>query len=213
MQTMTPTLNQHRCRSDDPADMITSDQSSTLSRDDVFHVLQTNRRRDAIAYLLDRDGPVKMSDVAEYVAAKENGTTVANLTSAQRQRVYIPLYQSHLPKLDKKGIIEYDQPRGIVRSTDRIETFRPYLEEATDSADSSARGSHRSVVAGALGDYHVTSACASTGLLVATMAGLLQIPELTLAVLIVGLFTLATVATTITDSLASNDAIDGRSVH
>ncbi|WP_440765722.1 DUF7344 domain-containing protein [Natronorubrum sp. DTA7] len=210
---MTSTSNQHRCRSDEPADTIESDRSSPLSQDDIFHVLQTNRRRDAIAYLLDRDGPVKMSDVAEYVAAKENDTTVANLTSAQRQRVYIPLYQSHLPKLDKKGIVEYDQSRGIVRSTDRIEIFRPYLEDTTDSADSSARGSHRSFVASAVGDYHVTSACASTGLLVATMAGLVQLPELTLAVLIVGLFTLATVATTLTDSLASNDAIDGRSVH
>ncbi|SDJ87774.1 hypothetical protein SAMN04515672_1687 [Natronorubrum texcoconense] len=213
MQTMTSTSNQHRCRSDEPADTTESARSSPLSRDDIFHVLQTNRRRDAIAYMLNRDGPVKMSDVAEYVAAKENDTTVANLTSAQRQRVYIPLYQSHLPKLDKKGIIEYDQSRGIVRSTDRIETFRPYLEDTTDSADSSTRGSPRSIVANAVGDYHVTSACASTGLLVATMAGLLQLPELTLAVLIVGLFTLATVATTITDSLASNDAIDGRSVH
>ncbi|ELY42009.1 DUF7344 domain-containing protein [Natronorubrum tibetense] len=210
---MTSISNQYRCRADDPADSVTSDRSSPLSRDDIFHVLQTNRRRDAIAYLLNRDGPVKMSDVAEYVAAKENETTVASLTSAQRQRVYIPLYQSHLPKLDKKGIVEYDQSRGIVRSTDRIEIFRPYLEDMTDSDDHSSRDAPRSIVASVVGDYHVTSACASTGLLVATMAGLLQIPELTLAVLIVGLFTLATVATTITDSLASNDAIDGRPVH
>ncbi|WP_436347813.1 DUF7344 domain-containing protein [Natronorubrum sp. FCH18a] len=210
---MTPTSNQHHCRSDEPADAIASDRSSTLSQDDIFHVLQTNRRRDAITYLIDKDGPVKMSDVAEYVAAAENDTTVANLTSAQRQRAYIPLYQSHLPKLDKKGIIEYEQSRGIVRPTDRIEIFRPYLEETSGDTDGSSRDSLQSIVTSAVNDYHVTSTCASTGLLVATMAGLLQIPELTLAVLIVGLFTLATVATTVTDSLATTDGVDGRSVH
>lgn len=205
--------SKHHCRpSDEPAD-TTSDGPSPLSRDDIFHVLQTNRRRDSIAYLLDEDGPVKMSDVAEYVAAEENDTTVANLTSAQRQRAYIPLYQSHLPKLDKKGIIEYDQSRGVVRPTDRIELFRPYLETTTDGTDRSDRESHQSLVTSVVGDYHVRSLCASTGLLFATTVGLLQIPALTLAALIIGLFTLATVATTVTDSFASADAVDGRTAH
>lgn len=71
-----------------------------------------------------------MGDLAEIVSAKEHDVTVAELTSTQRQRVYIPLYQKHLPKLDKKGIIEYNQSRGVVRPTDRLEIFRPYLEAA-----------------------------------------------------------------------------------
>jgi len=53
---------------------------------------------------------VKMCDVAEHVAAKEHETTVKQLLSDERQRVYIPLYQSHLPKLDEAGIIDYDKP-------------------------------------------------------------------------------------------------------
>jgi len=122
--------------SDTPSSDPQFDETAELSPDDIFHVLQTNRRREAIRYLLDEDELTKMRDVAEHVAAKEHETTVAQLTSAQRQRVYIPLYQSHLPKLDKKGIIEYDQPRGSCdrpidwRYSDRISRRR-----TTNSSD------------------------------------------------------------------------------
>ncbi|NUC70823.1 hypothetical protein HTZ84_00600 [Haloterrigena sp. SYSU A558-1] len=112
-----------------------AEASAALSPDETFHILQTFRRRESIRYLLERDGPVKMRDVAEHVAAREHKTTVAELTSAQRQRVYIPLYQSHLPKLDTAGVIEYDKPRGIVRPTERLESFRPYLEATTAPTD------------------------------------------------------------------------------
>ncbi|ADB61870.1 hypothetical protein Htur_3002 [Haloterrigena turkmenica DSM 5511] len=112
-----------------------AETSAALSPDETFHILQTFRRRESIRYLLREDGPVKMRDVAEHVAVREHETTVAELTSAQRQRVYIPLYQSHLPKLDTAGVIEYDKPRGIVRPTDRLESFRPYLEAATTPTD------------------------------------------------------------------------------
>uniref|UniRef100_A0A7D6GIT5 DUF7344 domain-containing protein n=2 Tax=Natrinema zhouii TaxID=1710539 RepID=A0A7D6GIT5_9EURY len=71
-----------------------------------------------------------MGTLAEIVSAKEHETTVAELTSIQRQRVYVPLYQNYLPELDTKGFIEYNQSRGIVRPTDRLEVFRPYLEAA-----------------------------------------------------------------------------------
>ncbi|SFS78265.1 DUF7344 domain-containing protein [Halostagnicola kamekurae] len=113
---------------DDPSDDLHEEQASALSSDTVFHILQTSRRREAIRYLLAADGPVKMRDVAEHVAAVEHETTVAKLDSTQRQRVYIPLYQSHLPTLDEEGIIDYNKSRGIVRATDRLEVFRPYLE-------------------------------------------------------------------------------------
>ncbi|WP_049972884.1 DUF7344 domain-containing protein [Haladaptatus cibarius] len=110
-----------------------------LSTDDVFHLLQSQRRRDAIRFLRDKDGPVEMRDIAEQVAAWENDTTVQTLSSSERQRAYIPLYQSHLPKLDEEGIIEYDQNRGIVRKTPLSEQLECYLDvddEPTEDEDS-----------------------------------------------------------------------------
>lgn len=167
-----------------------AETSAALSPDETFHILQTFRRRESIRYLLREDGPVKMREVAEHVAAREHETTVARLASAQRQRVYIPLYQSHLPKLDTAGVIEYDKPRGIVRPTKQLESFRPYLEAATvptdaepDRADREAARKGRQQSAAALG--------ASVSFLLATAAGGLQLPGAVLGAVIVALFVAA----------------------
>jgi len=94
---------------------------------DVFHLLQNNRRRSAIRYLRDTDEPVEMRDLAEQVAAWENDTTVQALTAKERQCAYIPLYQSHFPKLDDEGVIEYEQARGIVEKTPVASQLEQYL--------------------------------------------------------------------------------------
>ncbi|WP_101298275.1 DUF7344 domain-containing protein [Halegenticoccus soli] len=105
-----------------------SERASDLSKDDLFHVLQNQRRRRVLKYLQGREGPVGMRDVAEQVAAWEHDTTVEALASDERQRVYIALYQSHLPKLDEKGIVDYNQSRGLVERTPLADQFDPYLE-------------------------------------------------------------------------------------
>ena len=104
-----------------------------LARDKIFHILQTQRRRDALRFLKDTDGPVEMRDLAEQVAAWENETTVQALTSDERQRVYIALYQSHLPKLESEGVIRYNKSRGIVERGPLADQFDPYLDTASES--------------------------------------------------------------------------------
>nr|WP_049941850.1 hypothetical protein [Haloterrigena turkmenica] len=187
-----------------------SDEPEALSPDDIFHILQTNRRRDAISYLLDREGPVKMSDIAEHVSAKEHETTVAELTSTQRQRVYIPLYQSHLPKLDEKGVIDYNKPRGIVRPTERIEVFRPYLEAAESNESPDQPDADDGLVDQLFDGTHAMFVGASVGLLAASVSGLLVIPQLTLVAIIGLLFVLTTIKTNLVDSAATKHTGDGR---
>ncbi|WP_339105837.1 hypothetical protein [Haloterrigena salinisoli] len=192
--------------SDSPSDDTSSDEPEALSPDDIFHILQTNRRRDAISYLLDREGPVKMSDIAEHVSAKEHETTVAELTSTQRQRVYIPLYQSHLPKLDEKGVIDYNKPRGIVRPTERIEEFRPYLEaaESNSSPDQEDSDADDGRLGRAFGGSQSMLTGASVGLLAASVSGLFVIPNLALAAIIMLLFVFATITTNAAASTTSS---------
>lgn len=100
-----------------------------LSRDDIFHILQTKRRRDVLRYLQTRTEPVELGELAEQIAAWEQETTVDQLHSTERQRVYISLYQSHLPKLDNRGIVDYDKDRGFVTKTPLAAQLEPYLEE------------------------------------------------------------------------------------
>lgn len=110
-----------------------------LSTDDVFHVLQTKRRRDVLRYLQDTSGPVRMRDLAEQVAAWEQQTSVEALSSNERQRVYISLYQSHLPKLDEEGIVTYDKDRGIIERAPLAAAFDPYIDEAIGSESAEVR--------------------------------------------------------------------------
>ena len=104
-----------------------AEQPETLAKDDLFHLLQNERRRRAVRFLLDQEGGVDMGDVAEHIAALENDVAVAELSSAQRKRVYVGLYQCHLPKLDEEGVIDYDKNRGRVSRTERTEALAPYL--------------------------------------------------------------------------------------
>ncbi|MFB6121603.1 MAG: hypothetical protein ABEJ68_10855 [Halobacteriaceae archaeon] len=115
----------------DPTDG-TGDERATLVEDDLFHLLQNYRRRAVVRYLRGREGPVEMRDVAEQVAAWEHDTTLEALTSTQRQRVYIALYQSHLETLEDAGVIEYNKPRGIVDPTPLLDHVATYVD--VDSA-------------------------------------------------------------------------------
>jgi len=114
---------------------------SQLTRDDIFHVLQCRRRRLVLKFLqeYDGDGSVPMRDIAEHVAAVEHDTTVDGLASRQRQRVYIALYQDHLPKMDTAGIIDYDQSRGHVAPTAQTVAFYRYLDREPSIVSDRAR--------------------------------------------------------------------------
>ncbi|MDF9746951.1 DUF7344 domain-containing protein [Natrinema salsiterrestre] len=116
--------------------------SPELSLDDVYHLLQTKRRRDVLRYLREAEEPVRLRELAEQVAAWEQETTIDELSSDERQRVYISLYQSHLPKLDNHGIVDYDKDRGRVEPTARTPLLDSYLEPPT-GADSSDRWPRR----------------------------------------------------------------------
>jgi hypothetical protein len=118
-----------------PESQTNRDTTDDLSTDDLFHLLSNQRRRDTLRYLANRDGPVIMRDLAEWAAARECEKPVSQLRSKERQRVYIALYQSHLPKLDDNDIIEYNQSRGIVRRTALADQLTPYLDLKQEQDD------------------------------------------------------------------------------
>ena len=108
------------------------DGGSKPPLDVVFGILKNKRRRQVLEYLQDTE-EVPLGQLAEHIAATENDTTPKQLASSQRKRVYVGLYQCHLPKMDDAGVIDYDQQRGRIRRTDRIEHVQAYLEDTTDT--------------------------------------------------------------------------------
>lgn len=103
-----------------------------LSQDQVFEVLKSPRRRYALYYLKQVGGKAELAEITEQVAAWENEITPSQLASDQRKRVYISLYQTHMPKLDDAGVVEYDQGRGVVELAENARELDVYLGEETE---------------------------------------------------------------------------------
>lgn len=113
----------------------TEPEPATLSMDVTFGLLKNRRRRETLQYLREHDGETTLDEVAEHIAARENDTTVAALSSDQRKRVYIGLYQCHLPKLDDAGVVDYDKDRGTIRMRGEAEQLFRYLDPPSEETD------------------------------------------------------------------------------
>jgi len=107
--------------------------SDEMSPDLVFEILSNTRRRMVLYYLREESGWVTVQELAGEIAAMENDIGVDELTRQQRKRVYVSLYQTHLPKLEETGIIEYDDDREEVRLTDRAIEIDSYLTPTSES--------------------------------------------------------------------------------
>lgn len=104
---------------------ITDDPA--IGIDQVFEILKNKRRRFVLRHLEAAEGQVRLSELAEQIAAWENEKEVRQITSQERKRVYVGLYQCHLPKMDDMGVIEFNKPRGIVQPGENIDLVRRYL--------------------------------------------------------------------------------------
>ncbi|WP_256301008.1 DUF7344 domain-containing protein [Haloarchaeobius salinus] len=103
-----------------------------LTQDVVFDILSNSRRRFILSRLQKRDEPIELMDLANQIAAWENDTTVDELTDKQSKRVYVSVYQTHVPKLESVGLITYDPDTGLIELADQareIDRYMPDQEE------------------------------------------------------------------------------------
>lgn len=89
----------------------------SLPPDDAFEILRNPRRRHALRILARRDGTIGLTDLASEVASIENDKRPDDVSSAERKRVYISLYQCHVSKMVEAGTIEYDADTRVVEIT------------------------------------------------------------------------------------------------
>ncbi|MDS0295602.1 winged helix-turn-helix domain-containing protein [Halogeometricum luteum] len=80
-----------------------------IGEDDLYEMLGNPRRRHTLRYLRERDGPVAIGELAEHIAAAENGIPVEEVTHAQRKSAYTALYQNHLKKLADSGFVQAER--------------------------------------------------------------------------------------------------------
>ncbi|WP_254274020.1 DUF7344 domain-containing protein [Haloarcula marina] len=99
-----------------------------LSKGEIFDVLQNERRRYTLQYLRENGGPVDLGDLADHVASLEYDCPEGEVSSTQRKRVYTTLQQTHLPRMDETGIVDYDADAGVIATTPQTEELTVYLE-------------------------------------------------------------------------------------
>lgn len=102
--------------------------SQSLSQDEVFDLLSSPRRRYVLYYLRDTGEPIDLTSLAEEVAAWENETTVEDITQQERKRVYVSLYQTHVPRLAEAGLVEHDADTGKVALSEDANQIDQYLQ-------------------------------------------------------------------------------------
>jgi hypothetical protein len=106
-----------------------------IPKDDQFAILKNRRRRDILKYLREHDGKSTLSDLAEFVAAKENDIDESLLSSDERKRVYIGLYQCHLPQMDDTRVVDFEKRSGDVILRPEAEQLMKYLEDEESEAE------------------------------------------------------------------------------
>jgi hypothetical protein len=122
-----------------------SETESELELDQVFGILKNQRRRYVLQYLNEVDDTVSMNDLAEEIAAWENGKDVSQLSSSERKRVYVGLYQCHLPKMDSMGVVSFNKPRGLIERGPNAEVFDEYLQTGAVDEDTAWHRVHATV--------------------------------------------------------------------
>ncbi|MFC6989124.1 hypothetical protein ACFQJD_11155 [Haloplanus sp. GCM10025708] len=95
-------------------------------------MLSNQRRRYVLKYLKSDPGPVRIRDLSQQIAAWENDVDASELNYKQRKRVYTSLHQTHLPKLDDAGVVDYDQDRGTIELAERAAELDIYLEVVSE---------------------------------------------------------------------------------
>lgn len=104
---------------------------TSVPRGEAYEVLANPRRRAAVRHLLSRDGAARLGDMAREIAAWENGTDPRDVSSAERERVYISLLQLHMPRLDDAGVVAYDDRGKTARATPAGEALAPLVGPST----------------------------------------------------------------------------------
>jgi DNA-binding transcriptional ArsR family regulator len=104
-----------------------SGMETELSRDQIFELLSNPRRRMVLYYLREHGGSSTVTDLTREIASLEYDIPADELTRQQRKRIYVSLYQTHIPKLAEDGVIDYDEDSNAVRLTNRANKVNTYL--------------------------------------------------------------------------------------
>lgn len=86
----------------------TSDRGRSLglTQTEYYRLLSDERRRTALAVLETEGTPIDLTELARAVATRADDIDASE--SEQVEQLATALHHTHLPKMDKLGIVDYD---------------------------------------------------------------------------------------------------------
>lgn len=90
-----------------------------LTIDEALHLMQNERRRYVVEFM-DILGPMELEALADAVSA---------VTDSTRKAVYIALYQSHLPELDKYNVIDLGERGHSVEPGEHFDACADFVQD------------------------------------------------------------------------------------
>jgi hypothetical protein len=97
-----------------------------LTRYEIHDVLRNERRTRVLEHLQQQREAVTLRELSEQLATLETGETPPPRNI--RESVYNSLHQTHLPKLNDLGIVEYQHNRKLVALADGSQQVNLYME-------------------------------------------------------------------------------------
>jgi len=104
-------------------------KDSRIDPREIHDVLRNDRRRLTLEYLKQRLEPVDVRELSERVAELEIGESPPPRDI--RKSVYNALNQTHLPKLDETGLVDFDRDRKIVSLREAAREIDVYMNVVT----------------------------------------------------------------------------------
>jgi energy-coupling factor transporter ATP-binding protein EcfA2 len=109
--------------------------------DEIFTLLSNSRRRAMMRVMFEHQR-LDFGELVDRVAEMEYGLHIDEISSDERHNIYVSLYQTHLPKLKKSGVLEGSRKSGSIGLSHNADALVPWFAkiDGKDSFTSKLKG-------------------------------------------------------------------------
>ncbi|WP_049999114.1 DUF7344 domain-containing protein [Halococcus sediminicola] len=105
--------------------------TTPLTEYEIHDVLRNERRTQVLRALQREQTTQTLRELSEQLATHETGEQPPPRNI--RESVYNSLHQTHLPKLDKMGIVDYERNRKLITLADDFDQIALYMEAVPEN--------------------------------------------------------------------------------
>lgn len=106
--------------------MAIARRTGGIDESEIYDLLRNERRRQVLKHLRRSLGSMRLRKLAKHIAQEETGESPPPKNI--KRSVYNSLHQTHLPKLDRQDIVQYDKNRKVVSLSDGARNINRYLD-------------------------------------------------------------------------------------